>query len=165
MAAKQVVKADQIKGMYGVSLEDDIKIIVDKAMNYDKPVQTRNDLPMTDNQVGDVRLVMSEGKFYQWNGTDWEPTKDIHIESRQLEFTITQDGQSIIPIDIEVGVVNGIASMDTIQLLVNGIIQKKNTDYTADIQDNKVVITWISPDFMLETTDSVQVVYDILLHE
>jgi hypothetical protein len=162
--SRQVVKADQIKGTYGVSLLDDIKFIVDKAMNYDKPVQTVDDLPLTDNQIGDVRLVMGEGKFYQWDGTKWGPTKEVHTESRQLDVTITEDGQSSITLNVPVGVVNGIANINTIQLNINGMLQNKDTDYTLAIQNSNVVITWTSNDFLLETTDNVQVVYDILLN-
>jgi hypothetical protein len=162
---RQIVKTNQIKGIYGESLYDDINIMVDKAMNYDKPVQTVDDLPLTGNQEGDVRLVMGEGKFYKWDGTSWNPTKDIHTESRSLDVMITQDGQTKILINYPIGIVNGIASLNTIQLVVNGMLQKIGIDFSVSVENNIAVITWTSTDFQLETTDSVQVVYDILLDE
>ena len=162
---RQTVKAVQIKGTHGESLEDDILYIIDKATNYDKPVQTEADLPITDNQDGDIRLVMGEGRFYRWNNNNWEPTKDAITESRQIELVVASNNQLIFNTNIPVGVLNGIANIETVQLLVNGIMQSKGNDFLVEISgDQKLKITWISNDFLLETTDSVLVVYDILIN-
>ena len=35
------------------------------------------DLPSTDNEAGDRRLVLFEKKIYQWNGSHWVMEKDV----------------------------------------------------------------------------------------
>lgn len=36
------------------------------------PVATVGALPTTDNEQGDVRIVLSSGEMYYWDGNSWE---------------------------------------------------------------------------------------------
>lgn len=166
----QQLKTNQIKGMVeGDSLSDDLMDMITKAMTYDRPVATEAELPMTGNQDGDLRLVLDTDVFYSWDlpTLTWKPKYDKSTEARAVDIIILADNQVNFTTDLLVGVEGGIANLGTVRLSVNGILQTI-TDYTLGVTGQvppKLLITWDSEDFPLETTDILTVEHDILIIE
>lgn len=52
------------------------------AYKYKGSVATQDELPSSDNKVGDVWNVQATGMNYAWNGTSWDPLgSDFNIEA------------------------------------------------------------------------------------
>lgn len=70
-------KVDKVDGK-GLSTEDFTTAEKQKlasigaVMTYKGSVATYDDLPKTDNVIGDTYNVSSDGKNYCWNGTTWD---------------------------------------------------------------------------------------------
>jgi len=164
MAGKQVVKADQIRGSHGESLEDDILYIISKARNAEVSVSNKSDLPVIGNDNGDIRLVRNDHKLYQWSGDaaagEWICITSVQTETRTIQVPVLQDGILLLKTDIDWDV---ILELDQVHLYVNGVVQKYESDFgLTQSNQGKAEIRWVSPDFQLETTDAVQVVYDTI---
>lgn len=58
----QTIRRDAI---YGLPLT--LNSIHNKIKTYDEPVKTFDDLPLDNNNEGDVRVVLDENRLYIWN--------------------------------------------------------------------------------------------------
>lgn len=165
------IKADQIKGVHGGSLYDDIdRLIHQTVSSYSSSVQNISDLLLTD-PIGTIRFVNNEGRYYELKSSlvnnqeikTWEPLKDLKIESKILVLNVENDNQTIFNTNLDIGVINGILNIDSVSIIVNGITYVKDICFNALIsQNNKLIIEWKSTDFSLDTTDDVQLCYDML---
>lgn len=54
--------------------------VINLVMTYKGQRESMADLPKTDNRLGDVYYVISEGKQYAYNGMNWELIDDTHGE-------------------------------------------------------------------------------------
>lgn len=54
--------------------------VINSVMTYKGQRSTMDDLPKTDNRLGDVYYVVSEEKQYAYNGMSWELIDDTHGE-------------------------------------------------------------------------------------
>lgn len=52
--------------------------VINSIMTYKGQKESMDDLPKTDNRLGDVYYVISEGKQYAYNGMKWELIDDTH---------------------------------------------------------------------------------------
>lgn len=162
------VNPRQIAGVEGQTLTQDLTNITDKARTYDRPVATSADLPVEGNQDGDVRLVLNENRFYIWDEptSQWVPDEDHMTEARTIEVPISADNQTIFNTTVPVGVENGIASLDTIVMYVNGMAQNKGVDYNVSVsalETPTLNLEWISTDFDLDFGDKIHINYDKLI--
>lgn len=165
----QQLNTSQVKGVASATLTGDLIDIVDKAVTYDRPVATTEDLPMVGNQDGDLRLVLDIDSFYTWDEPtqQWLTKRDKSTEARAVDVTIINDNQVSFTTELLVGVEGGIASLGTIRISINGILQAKQ-DYTLGVTGQvppRLIISWESTDFPLETTDTLTVEHDILIIE
>lgn len=162
------VNPRQVGGVFGDTIKSDIMDMADKARSYDRPVPTSTDLPLEGNQDGDVRLVLDENRFYIWDEptNDWYPDEDHMTEARTHKLDVVENRQTNFNTLIPVGSDQGIASLDTIMLLVNGMLQHRGVDYVLGVtalSTPTLIVDWISSDFELEMDDTVQVNYDKLI--
>lgn len=161
----QQIRQKQVHGLNGGSLEDDMREITGNLQHFDVPVKTRADLPLEGNTDGDMRVVTDEDAIYIWDeetGT-WSTKGGYYTEATSKELIIGQDGQSIINTQIKVGQEGGMPTTSSIQLFVNGIIQKQEVDYVVTIDSNfNCVLEWTSRDFPLEVSDTITMSYDAL---
>lgn len=55
---------------------------LESSLSWQEPVDTKSDLPMSDNSMGDARTVIDDGDGfaaqYVWNGTSWVKIADIN---------------------------------------------------------------------------------------
>lgn len=61
------------------------------AASWREPVLNFSNLPTTNNEIGDVRLVTSTGQLYAWDGSSWQP---LSPSSNYYHPTITLIGDS-----------------------------------------------------------------------
>lgn len=57
--------------------------VINSMMTYKGQRESMADLPKTDNRLGDVYYVVSEGKQYAYNGMSWELIDDTHGDGSQ----------------------------------------------------------------------------------
>ena len=163
----QQLRQSQIRGTIAgnASLSDDIETLSERTKTYDAPVETVADLPLTDNDNGDVRLVLSEKRFYYWYEAtqEWKPSADIRTESRTQILIAATAGQTEFSTGLEIGVLGGIASAETMKLIVNGMTQSID-DIEVSVDGNGIcIVKWISTEFELDPSDHIALTYDILV--
>ena len=71
--------------------------VINSMMTYKGQRESMADLPKTDNRLGDVYYVVSEGKQYAYNGMSWELIDDTHgdgghslINYKGVKDTVTE---------------------------------------------------------------------------
>lgn len=163
----QQIRQAQVRGTIGdnATLSEDIDLLCEKTKTYDTPVKTADDLPLEGNDDGDVRLVISEDRFYYWHEDtqEWKPSTDLRTESRTMILAAQQDGQTDFNIGLKLGIVGGIASVETVKIIINGMTQSTDDIEIEQDVDNNCIIKWVSTEFELETTDHIALTYDILV--
>lgn len=60
--------------------------VINSVMTYKGQVENMSYLPKTDNRLGDVYYVISDGKQYAYNGMSWELIDDTHGEGGGQSF-------------------------------------------------------------------------------
>lgn len=74
--------------------------VVNSVMTYKGQIENMADLPKTDNRLGDVYYVISEGKQYAYNGMSWELIDDTHGDGYSLiNYKGMKDTVEELPID------------------------------------------------------------------
>lgn len=74
--------------------------VVNSVMTYKGQRENMADLPKTDNRLGDVYYVISEGKQYAYNGMSWELIDDTHGDGHSLiNYKGMKDTVEELPID------------------------------------------------------------------
>jgi len=61
--------------------------IVTGNLTWKLPVQNIANLPLTDNRIGDVRLVLDEGSAFWWDGTQWLKLTNAEHDHNSLYYT------------------------------------------------------------------------------
>lgn len=169
--AIQQISPGQIRSVNGKdSMGTDVLQLIDKTRSYGKPVATVNDLPLSGNTDGDTRLVLSDNKFYIWDEptSSWIKDFDRSTEARTKRLNVTHAGMTIFNTDLKVGIPGGLISLDTVTLIVNGMIQTIQEDYVLGVsaqQPYTLTVQWVSTDFALDIDDVVKVNYDMLVVE
>lgn len=161
----QQIRQKQIHGLNGGSLEDDIKSINLDLQHFDAPVKTKSELPIEGNTDGDMRVVIDENKIYIWNEeqADWISQSDVYTDNASITLVLGQDGQTTLSTNIKVGVPGGMSTLSSVELFVNGMLQKPNVDYINTIDtDFNCMIEWKSRDFQLEISDTITMSYSAL---
>lgn len=161
----QQIRQQQVRGIIGESLQDDIQSLVEDVKHFDAPVHTKAELPKTGNQDGDIRVVLSEDAVYCWDEAtgEWLTKLDTYTDNATKELILDVDNQKVINTKIKVGVVGGMSTLETVELYVNGMQQNLNRDYIVRIDtDFNCVIEWNSRDFQLEISDTITMSYSIL---
>lgn len=165
--SKQLLHLNQVKGANKDTLADELKCLIDNVKHFSNPVNFKADLPYEDNVNGQICLVIDEDSFYIWNEqlSSWHKKQYISTESRLSLLSITNNGQTEFHTDISIGVANGVSDTSTVFVMINGQMQLPEVDYIVlEDHDNqgKMLIKWISKDFILESDDIIYITYDIL---
>lgn len=164
---RQLLKNNQVTGVDNPTLQEDLVNILSKTKYYNEPVNTKADLPPSNNVDGEIRLVMDEDALYVWHApvNGWRSKTNLSTERRMTNVLILADDQTNFATAINVGVADGIADLKSIILIVNGLTQYPDTDFTVSVDSQvppKLQIAWTSHDFKLEKDDMVAILYDIL---
>ena len=124
----------KIETMSKTEIENLVKAIA-SGINWKLPVDTKTDLPMTDNKAGDTRIVKDEGSIYVWNEED---SQWVEIGGSCITDLATQnkdglmskeDKQKLDSVDVDKTV-----TLDT-------LIEGKNIEITKDTDTNTVTIS------------------------
>lgn len=161
----QQIRQQQVRGVNGESLADDIQGLLQETKHFDAPVRTKAELPLEGNHDGDIRVVLIENNIYTWDEekAEWVTKADSYTDNKTKELVLDADGQSVINTKVKVGCVGGMSSLDSFELFVNGMKQKGDRDYVVTIDtDFNCVIEWKSRDFQLEISDTITMSYSIL---
>ena len=75
--------------------------VINSMMTYKGQRESMTDLPKTDNRLGDVYYVVSEGKQYAYNGMSWELIDDTHGDGSQslINYKGVKDTVAELPAD------------------------------------------------------------------
>lgn len=76
--------------------------VINSVMTYKGQRESMADLPKTDNRLGDVYYVISEGKQYAYNGMNWELIDDTHGEGggqSLINYKGVKDTIAELPVD------------------------------------------------------------------
>lgn len=76
--------------------------VINSIMTYKGQRESMADLPKTDNRLGDVYYVTSEGKQYAYNGMNWELIDDTHGEGGGqsfIDYKGVKDTIAELPVD------------------------------------------------------------------
>ena len=75
--------------------------VINSMMTYKGQRESMTDLPKTDNRLGDVYYVVSEGKQYAYNGMSWELIDDTHGDGGQslINYKGVKDTVAELPAD------------------------------------------------------------------
>ena len=162
----QQIRQKQVRGQLSDSLHEDIALIAEELKYFDPPVKTKADLPLDNNEDGNIRVVLDENAVYSWNADkgEWITRHDTYTEAKSTQIILDIDGQTTINTGIKVGMPNGMPSLSSVQLFVNGFLQREGSDYNVSIDtDFNCMLEWISRDFQLEISDAITISYDTLL--
>lgn len=164
---RQLLKSNQVTGVNNPTLQEDLVQLLGKAKYYNLPVATSADLPLTNNVDGEIRLVMDEDALYVWHDLikAWRKKLQVSTEKRMTNVVVSSDGQTVFYTNLLVGVADGIADLDSISLVINGLMQYPVEDFSVSMDNQlpaRLVIEWKSKDFQLEKDDIVAILYDIL---
>lgn len=74
--------------------------VINSMMTYKGQKESMADLPKTDNRLGDVYYVVSEGKQYAYNGMSWELIDDTHGDGQSfVNYKGVKDTVVELPVD------------------------------------------------------------------
>lgn len=161
----QQIRQQQVRGISGQSLQEDIQSLFQETMYFDAPVKKRIDLPTEGNQNGDIRVVLDENAIYTWDedSGDWVTKYDTYTDNVTKEILLERDNQTTINTGIKVGGIGNMTTIDAVKLYVNGMLQKPVKDYIVTIDSNfNCMIEWKSRDFQLEISDTITMSYSIM---
>ncbi|MCR3758679.1 hypothetical protein KYB31_06675 [Clostridium felsineum] len=165
---KQLLQLNQIAGVHRDNLYNEIVDVIEKSTGYKDPVNSVGDLPTTNNTDGDIRLVIASDLYYMWDisANTWSINRNINVEEKIIKIPIQNNNQNLFKLPLSLGILEGIASINSVDVVVNGITQTKDVDYDIIYDNTSKVATlnWISKDFSLEVTDTLELLADILIN-
>lgn len=151
------IRKNQVNGLI-----DELNKIKEQIQYYKEPVAKLNDLPIENNNEGDVRVCLEDKNIYVWSESSWHINTVKGSFSRTIFLTINKNNQKIIETGIrfdDKG--NNITNSDVINLYLNGILID-NTNYNVENVDGQMIINWICDNYDLLINDLISVqFYDI----
>lgn len=162
------INANQVKGVVSESLHTDLSNIYGQIGSYKAPVSDKSKLPTMGNKDGDMILSLKDDIIYIWDEPtkEWKPQQDLLTETIKSKILIESDNQTNFDTKFVVGVVNGISSLNSVHLEVNGVSQTKDIDFDLGLSGSNpktLLITWKSQDFQLDKTDQLTMVFDMII--
>lgn len=158
-----------LEDRYTKAQVDNLLSTVASGILYKGTVASFDEIATKFPNPSDGWLVAVEGskKFYIYTGTEWEvfpiEMAACTTHTKSIRVVVT-DGQTVIPTGI---MTDGTGAKQTsvvlsqeVAVAVNGLDQSKEVDYTVEIVENEIKITWKSADFALEASDIVLVTYN-----
>ena len=123
----------KIETMSKTEIENLVKAIA-SGINWKLPVDTKTDLPMTDNKAGDTRIVKDEGSIYVWNEED---SQWVEIGGSCITDLVTQNQDGLMSKEDKI-------KLDSIDLdealTLDSLIAGDNIELTKDSDTNTVTI-------------------------
>ena len=128
--------------------------VINSFMTYKGQRDSMDDLPKTDNRLGDVYYVVSEEKQYAYNGMNWELIDDTHGEGgselvnykgiKETVAELPQDGNEVgdtwyVKEDSSMYMWNG-TSWDSL-----GVVAPPSTDVSWDDIKDKPDVFYVHP--------------------
>ncbi len=151
------IRKNQVNGLI-----DELNKIKEQIQYYKEPIAKLDDLPIDNNNEGDVRVCLEDKNIYVWSESSWHINTVKGSFSRTIFLTINKNNQKIIETGIrfdDKG--NNITNSNVINLYLNGILID-NTNYNVENVDGQMIINWICDNYDLLINDLISVqFYDI----
>ena len=163
--ANMQIRNNQVKGVEGASIGEDISNILNRLSHKSSILDTKDLLPMTGNYDGDMRLVLTGRILYMWDVETLEWINIGSISSVQLFkiLKVLAEGDVLINTELTEGEGLGDTPTSSIVVYVNKVLQVREVDYSVETnQTNVIYIRWISTDFDLDPTDDILVFYTLI---
>ena len=142
-------------------LERDLNLIREQIRTFKQPVALLENLPLTDNNDGDMRVCLEDGNIYIWNEADseWRMSSGKGGSfAKVLTIPIKNDAQTTVNTGIRFDGVGDLQTSSTIiNIYLNGLLQNANC-FTAENINEELVITWTNSD-QLYAGDELSIQY------
>lgn len=148
------------------NLDADLLAIQEQMKTFKSPVALISDLPIENNNDGDLRVCLEDGNIYIWNATEseWSLSSGKGGSfAKTITVDVAQDNQTTINTGIRF---DGTGTYQTnssiINLFLNGMLLDSSCFTTANV-DEELVITWIDSDTLVAGDKLGVQYYDTLL--
>ena len=146
------------------SLPEVLSMIKQQIKTFKEPISLLANMPLSNNNDGDLRVCLEDGKVYVWRSLEskWILSSGLTgTYGKIVNITISENNQTIIKTNITFD--DNTADLQTnntsINLYLNGILMGSNC-YTSENVENKLVITWLENDnYPLCINDQVGIQY------
>ena len=158
------LRQSQIKGLI-----DDLLKIKEQIKTFKAPIDLIENLPIKDNDPGDLRVCLEDGNIYVWNETDSE-WRLSSSKGGTYTKTITIEIETNKQIEIQTGIrfdeTGELQTNNTnVNVFLNGLLVD-TTCYEIKNVLEEMVIKWIDTTVSLEQGDQISIqYYDILAVE
>ena len=142
-------KADKATTLSGYGITDaytktevDAKMVA--AFHYKGNVDKVGDLPVSDNEIGDVYNVSSTGANYAWDGSNWDKlseTIDLTPFLTKTEASTTYE--TIANVDLIKSDVTALEGrVDGLEDAISGAVKKEVVTQSSELTSSGGVVTW-----------------------
>ena len=151
------IRKSQVNGLL-----EELNKIKEQIKTYREPVALLSDLPIENNNEGDIRVCLEDKNVYVWSDNQWHINTVKGSFAKTIFLQMTQNDQTIINTGIRFdNQGNNRTNSNVINLYLNGVLVDKN-NYTVENVNEEMVITWLSIDFHLEENDLIAIqFYDV----
>ena len=151
------IRKHQVNG-----LVEELNKIKEQIKTYREPVALLSDLPIQNNNEGDIRVCLEDKNIYVWSDNQWHINTVKGTFSRTLFLTIDINDQTAINTGIRFDDQGDLrTNSDVINLYLNGVLVDKN-NYIVENINEEMVINWLSTEVLLEENDLIAIqFYDI----
>lgn len=144
-----------------IDLEFELQQIKNQIKTFKEPVALFTDLPIEDNNDGDMRVCLEDGNIYIWSeiNQEWNLSSGKGgAYTRTLSFDIIQDGQTEINTKIRFDETTDLqTTVELVNLYLNGMLVTSENYVVKNISD-ELVIEWKSSEKLLQD-DIISVQY------
>ena len=147
------------------NLVEDLNVIKEQIKTFRQPVALLENLPLENNNPGDMRVCLEDGNIYIWNETEseWKLSSGKGGSfAKILTIPIKNDNQTLINTGIRFDNTGEYQTNSTIiNIYLNGLLQNANC-FTAENINEELVITWTNSDQLYAGDELSVQYYDIL---
>lgn len=148
------------------NLDADLLAIQEQMKTFKSPVALISDLPIENNNDGDLRVCLEDGNIYIWNATEieWSLSSGKGGSfAKTITVDVAQDNQTTINTGIRFDSTGTYQTNSSIiNLFLNGMLLDSSCFTTANV-DEELVITWIDSDALVAGDKLGVQYYDTLL--
>lgn len=114
---------------------------LNKLKNYKEPIDLIYNLPLDNNEDGDIRVCLEDGNIYVWNNNTWK-VNSANITLRDKTVIVSENGQKTIKTGIRFDDDGEYkTNNEFIMLSVNGLLQSSSC-YELSIVNYEIFITF-----------------------
>lgn len=148
-------------------LSEDLQKIKEQIKTFKAPIPLLENMPLDDNNDGDLRVCLENGKVYVWKQSEekWMVSSGISgTYGKIINLNIERNGQAVIETNIKFNDPKSDFQTNStaINLYLNGVLISSEC-YKAENINDKLVITWLDMEYPLCENDIIGIqYYDVL---